>query len=199
MSEELKQKLEAGLEAQGLDKGLSKFITIKDEGEIQGALKLLKLEEKPIDVKKALENKEVMKEIDRRVSQGIRTYKEKNPPVKPEKKDDEPKDDENSKEIRALKEKLEALERKRTLSEKNSFANKLFKDAELPEYLRSSLVVSNDTTEDDISKSVESLKKSHAEHMQSFLDKSIKAGGVPIHTKKEKITEEEAKAFLIKN
>lgn len=81
MNEELKRKLEAGLQAVGLDKGLSAIINIDKEEEVQGAIdNLLKLKTPQLSVEDMLKEAKVQSEIDRRISEAKKKWDESNKP-----------------------------------------------------------------------------------------------------------------------
>lgn len=197
MTEELKQKLESALVKKGLKKELSQFITIKDESEIQGAIDLLKLEPKELKPSEMLENPEVKKEIDRRVTQAIKTYSEKNPKKDPEKKEGEG-DDKTMTAIEELKKTIAEMKTQKSTEAKKSLVDRLFKESGLPSHLRSTVEFTIESTEEEIKKSIESIKEVNTDYLQKEIDKRVTTGGIPPSGKLNKaMTDEQMQQYLV--
>jgi len=119
MNEELLKALELALEKRGLNKGLTKYITVTKEEEIEGAINDYAALAPPTTPTTAqmLENADVKKEIDRRVTAAVTTNtanlaKKHNfdPAKEPEPKNEPPANETPAE--KALREKYEALEEK---------------------------------------------------------------------------------------
>lgn len=77
MNEELKKALQLALKAKGLNEGLAgRFITVEKEDEIEGAINDYIALAPPTGATQMLENPEVKREIDRRITAAVKTNTE---------------------------------------------------------------------------------------------------------------------------
>lgn len=137
MNEQLIKALKLALSKKGLSEELYEFINVKEEGEIDGALaKMLGLLPKPptpANVLEMLETPDFKKEVDRRITKAIDTYKLKNNPnPQPDPNNPDPNDPKLDPNVKALmdvvnglKTELETMKTGKTEEDKKAEAAKL--------------------------------------------------------------------------
>lgn len=203
MTKELKEKLELGLQAVGLDKGLSTFINIEKEEDVQGAIdNLLKLKTPQKSVEELIKDKEIQSEIDRRISEAKKSWESKlpEPPKKVEEGDtlDEKLAKLLDAKLSPLSEKLGAFEKNKAKEAKLAEARKLLSVSKLPEAIREAkLKYLNTESEQPLSEWVKEQEEEHQIYHQALVDQGVISGapekGYKPHTE---MTESEAQAIV---
>lgn len=209
MTKEVKEKLEAGLQAAGLDKGLSSFINIEKEEEVQGAIdNLLKLKTPQPSVEDMLKEAKIQSEIDRRISEAKKKWDEAN---KPNPNPEPPKpegltaeaiaklvQDAVSAATEPLTGKLGEFEKNKAREEKLARARHLLSSSKIPKSLIDSrLKYLNTDAEIQLEDWVKEQEQEHIAYQQALIDSGSVAGapekGYKPHTE---ITEAKAQEIV---
>ncbi len=188
MTKELKEKLEKGLLDAGLDKGLLSFINIEKEEDVQGAISnLLKLKTPQRSVEELIKDREIQREIDRRITEAKKSWDSKLPePPKPN-GGDETLEEKLAKLLEAklapLTDELNGFKQNRTRDAKLAEARKALSLSKIPEKQRDFyLDLFDPSSEAPITDWVSKTEERHEKLAQSFADSQSLAGQSPKFT-----------------
>lgn len=195
MNEELKNKLIASLQAKGLGKEVADLISINDESEIEGVVaKAVSLLVKPDKTKEEkLADKEVQSEIDRRVTEALKKAKA------PENTDPTlTKPDETHELIKALMQKVDAMEQGKTLETKQQQAQSLLKKSEvLSDSIKEKWISRiNVNSEIAIEDQIKGLESEYTELRQGIIDSTPLSGSPSIHEPTGKASDSEIESIM---
>ena len=210
MTKELREKLEKGLQAAGLDKGLLAFVNIEKEEEVQGVIdNLLKLKTPQPSVEELLKQAKVQSEIDRRISEAKKKWDEANKPepnpepMKPEGITPEAiaklVQDAVTAATEPLTGKLSEFEKAKTREGKLSQARKALDNSKIPVKNRDFyLELYNPDSETPVEEWVKMSETKHENYVQSLADSTQLAGSSPKFVDNVEPSSDELDAMLDK-
>ncbi len=203
MSEKLKTLIKKALKEAGLDEGLAEKIKVTEESQIDAEIEKLKgeIELTPEQLVEAIKeagleesfNKHLQSETDRRVSQAIITHdlksaKEKEEAATKEKIEKKKKEEQSgmsegekkisdlTEEVKSLTTLVKDLSGTTVKTKRETLIKDALKKADLSEGFLPYITVEKD---EDIEKSVESLKGEVLGRKQAEIDKKLKEGEIP--------------------